>query len=110
MAASYVSVLARLDSEFADDAPHETLHTRWIRRQVLDALGDTRAAPLLTHLHADVQAPRRRTDRRGGPEAVHPGASGIPRHRGCVSEARHGGRIALGAAHSAGRLLGGWQN
>jgi class 3 adenylate cyclase/tetratricopeptide (TPR) repeat protein len=50
------TVLARLDSEFADEAPHETLHTRWICRHVLDALGDTRAAPLLTHLHADVQA------------------------------------------------------
>ena len=49
-------LLQGLDGEGAGGPAHETLATRWVCQQVLEALGDARAAPLLDALHADVQA------------------------------------------------------
>ena len=49
-------LLDRLDSELAGRAAHETIELRWTCQQVLDALGDARAATLLAPLVADVQA------------------------------------------------------
>jgi HEAT repeat protein len=48
--------LTRLNSELADCPPAETMLVRWTCQQVLQALGDERAAPMLEPLHADVQA------------------------------------------------------
>jgi tetratricopeptide (TPR) repeat protein len=48
--------LESLDGELAGCAVHETIELRSICRQVLDALGDPRAVPLLAQLNADVQA------------------------------------------------------
>jgi tetratricopeptide (TPR) repeat protein len=49
-------LLQGLDGEGAGGPAHETLATRWVCQQVLEALGDARAAPLLDALHAAVQA------------------------------------------------------
>ena len=49
-------LLDRLDSELAGRAAHEPIELRWTCQQVLDALGDARAATLLAPLVADVQA------------------------------------------------------
>ncbi len=49
-------VLHRLHSELADYPAHETIDLRWTCQQVLEALGDARAAAMLEQLHADVQA------------------------------------------------------
>ncbi len=48
--------LARLNSELADCPPAELIPVRWTCHQVLQALGDERAMPLLEQLHADVLA------------------------------------------------------
>ncbi len=50
------AVLVRLHSELADYPPNETIALRWRCQQVLQALGDERAMPMLEQLHADVQA------------------------------------------------------
>ncbi len=50
------ALLDRLDGELAAFHPAKKIHPRWICQQVLEALGDARAAPLLEQLHADVQA------------------------------------------------------
>ncbi len=49
-------LLERLDSDLSGHAAHETIELRWTCHQVLDALDDARAAPLLVQLHSDVQA------------------------------------------------------
>ena len=48
--------LDRLRGELADCPANETIPLRWTCLQVLEALGDARAAPMLEQLHADVQA------------------------------------------------------
>lgn len=50
------SLLERLNSVLAPAPAHTTIMLRWNCQQVLDALGDARATPLLDQLHADVQA------------------------------------------------------
>jgi len=49
-------VLTRLHGELAARPAHETIALRRPCQQVLETLADTRAAPLLEQLHADVQA------------------------------------------------------
>jgi tetratricopeptide (TPR) repeat protein len=49
------AVLDRLGSELAGEDPAVTIHCRWLCQQVLEALGDERAALLLDALHANVQ-------------------------------------------------------
>lgn len=48
-------LLERLDGELVERAAHETIDMRWTGQQVLQALADARAAPLLEQLFADVQ-------------------------------------------------------
>ncbi len=48
--------LDRLRRELADCPANETIPLRWTCLQVLEALADERAAPMLEQLHADVQA------------------------------------------------------
>ena len=50
------TLLVRLSCDLAERPAHETIAMRWNCQQVLDALGDARAATLLEQLHADVQA------------------------------------------------------
>ncbi len=50
------ATLDRLPRELADCPTHLTIDLRWRCLQVLDALGDTQAGPLLEQLHTDVQA------------------------------------------------------
>jgi len=50
------AVLARVQGEMADYPANETIPLRWTCHQLLQALGDGRATPLLEQLHADVQA------------------------------------------------------
>ena len=54
--AMVTSLLERLNSVLAPAPAHTTIMLRWNCQQVLDALGDARATPLLDQLHADVQA------------------------------------------------------
>lgn len=49
-------LLERLDAEFAERPAHETIETRWPCQQVLEALGDARAARMLQQLFAEVHA------------------------------------------------------
>ena len=49
-------LLQRLDDELAERPAHKTIELRWTCQQVLDAVGDARAASLLAQLFADVQA------------------------------------------------------
>jgi class 3 adenylate cyclase/tetratricopeptide (TPR) repeat protein len=49
-------LLDRLAGELTAARAHETTTVRWPCHQVLAALGDARAEPLLEQLHADVQA------------------------------------------------------
>ena len=48
--------LDRLANDLADIPAHETLEIRWTCQQVLEALGDARAAPMLDQLYAFVHA------------------------------------------------------
>ena len=48
--------LDRLSGELADRPAHETIDLRWTCQQVLTALGDARAVPLLEQLSTDVRA------------------------------------------------------
>ncbi|MBC7469711.1 MAG: hypothetical protein H7322_10335, partial [Ramlibacter sp.] len=50
------AVLVRLRGEMAEYPANETIALRWRCHQVLQALSDERAAPMLKQLHADVQA------------------------------------------------------
>ena len=50
------ATLERLQRELAACPANETIEPRWTCHQVLVALGDARAAPMLDQLHADVQA------------------------------------------------------
>jgi hypothetical protein len=50
------AVLARVNDELAEHPANETIALRWRCHQVLYALGDERAMPMLEQLHADVQA------------------------------------------------------
>jgi hypothetical protein len=50
------AALERLLSDLADRPAGQTIGMRWCCHQVLAALGDERAGPLLAQLHADVQA------------------------------------------------------
>jgi len=50
------AVLVRLHSELAEYPANETIGLRWRCHQLLQALGDERAVPLLEQLHADVLA------------------------------------------------------
>jgi class 3 adenylate cyclase/tetratricopeptide (TPR) repeat protein len=49
-------LLGRLAGEWAERPAHETISLRWACQQVLQALGDARAAPMLRQLFVDVQA------------------------------------------------------
>ena len=49
-------LLKRLDGELAARPAHETIELRWTCQQVLLALGDERAVPMLEQLVADVQS------------------------------------------------------
>ncbi len=49
-------ILAALNGELVNVAPRDTVPVRWRCQQILATLGDSRAAPLLEQLHADVQA------------------------------------------------------
>ena len=50
------ATLDRLQRERADCPANETIDLRWACHQVMEALGDQRAGPMLEQLHADVQA------------------------------------------------------
>ena len=50
------ALLERLKNELAERPAHRTIEMRWNCRQVLVALGEARAAPMLEQLFADVQA------------------------------------------------------
>ena len=50
------SLLDRLAGDLVERPAHKTIDMRWDCQQVLDALGDARAAALLERLHTDVQA------------------------------------------------------
>jgi class 3 adenylate cyclase/tetratricopeptide (TPR) repeat protein len=50
------AVLARLGSDQAETPAHATIELRWTCRQVLDALGDAGATPMLEQLSVDLQA------------------------------------------------------
>jgi tetratricopeptide (TPR) repeat protein len=50
------AALGRLQHELAEVPANETLDTRWTCHEVLVALGDARAGPLLEQLFTDVQA------------------------------------------------------
>lgn len=50
------TLLERLNGVLAGRPAHETIDMRWSCQQVLDALGDARAAPMLVRLFADVHA------------------------------------------------------
>ena len=50
------TLLQRLDGDLARFPSHETIDMRWNCQQVLAAVGDARAAPMLQQLFADVQA------------------------------------------------------
>jgi HEAT repeat protein len=50
------ALLEQLRGGLADRPVNETIGLRWRCQQVLDALGDERAAALLERLHADVLA------------------------------------------------------
>ena len=50
------TVLERLGSDLAARPASQTIGLRWCCHQVLAALGDERAGPLLAQLHVDVQA------------------------------------------------------
>ena len=54
--ASVNQVLDCLQGELADYPADNLINLRWTSQQVLEALGDPRAMPLLGQLHADVQA------------------------------------------------------
>ena len=49
-------LLKRLDDDLAESPAHETIELRWNCQQVLEAVGDARAAAVLKQLVADVQA------------------------------------------------------
>ena len=50
------ALLEQLDGEWAHELPDESIILRWTCQQVLEAVSDARAAPLLHQLFADVQA------------------------------------------------------
>ncbi len=50
------SLLDRLHGDLATSAADKTINMRWACQQVLAAVGDARAAPMLEQLFADVQA------------------------------------------------------
>jgi tetratricopeptide (TPR) repeat protein len=50
------AVLVRVRGEMAEYPANETIGLRWRCHQLLHALGDERATPMLEQLHADVQA------------------------------------------------------
>jgi hypothetical protein len=50
------SLLVRMDRDLAGIPSYETVGVRWACQQVLAALGDGRAEPMLDQLHADIQA------------------------------------------------------
>lgn len=50
------AVLDRVNDELAEHPANETIDLRWRCHQLLQALGDERATPMLEQLHADVQA------------------------------------------------------
>ena len=49
-------LLQRLSGDLAEHLAHETICLRWPCQQVLDAVADARAVPMLEQLFADVQA------------------------------------------------------
>ena len=49
-------LLSRLHGDLAELPAQEMLLLRWNCQQVLDAIGEARAAPMLEQLHADIQA------------------------------------------------------
>ena len=49
-------LLERLSGDLVERPAHETIGLRWLCQQVLDAVADSRAAPMLEQLFADVHA------------------------------------------------------
>ena len=88
------ATLDRLQRDLADSPAFETIVLRWFCHQVLVALGDERAGPLLEQLHADVQATAaERTDAADRDRLI----QAIPNFRDIVAAyAERGGR---GSAH-----------
>jgi tetratricopeptide (TPR) repeat protein len=83
------AVLERLRSDWADRPAGQTIDLRWCCQQVLVALGDQRAAPLLEQLHADVQATAAERTEAGDRERL---IQAIPNYRDIVAAcARRGG-------------------
>ena len=87
-------VLERLSGELAGRPAHETIELRWTCHQVLVALGDARAGPMLERLHADVQARATEVTAAADRERL---IQAIPTFRAIV--AAHGRRGESAASH-----------
>jgi class 3 adenylate cyclase/tetratricopeptide (TPR) repeat protein len=87
------ATLDRLQHELAEYAAEQTMQLRWHCHQVLVALGDERAGPLLEQLHADVQARASEVTTTADRERL---IQAIPKFRDIV--AAHGQRVAAAAA------------
>ncbi len=90
-------VLDRLAGERAQEDADQTITLRWSCHQVLEALGDARAAPLLEQLYADVQA---RADALADASDRERLIQALPVFRAIV--AAHGRRGMAGVAGGAG--------
>ena len=87
------AVLDRVHDELAECPANETIALRWRCHQVLQALGDERAGPLLEQLHADVLATAaERTDAADHARLI----QAIPTYRDIV--AAYAGRVGQGSA------------
>ena len=92
--ASLNATLGRLQREMAECPANETIELRWTCHQVLVALGDARAGPMLERLHAHVQARATEVTAAADRERL---IQAIPTFRAIV--AAHGRRGESAASH-----------